>query len=451
MSYDVEWIRKEFPALSLRDNGLARIYLDNPAGTQVPRRVIERTTECLVQCNANLGGYFSTSRQAGELVDLAHSAMATFLNADSPREIIFGQNSTTLTFHLSRSIGRTLVAGDEIIVTRADHDTNIAPWLMLAEDLDLRVRWLELDPESCALDLSQLDGVLNDRTKLVAVGYASNVTGTVNDVAEIIRRSKAAGAMVFVDAVQYAPHHAIDVQALGCDFLVCSAYKFYGPHQGVLWGAAGVLEELQSYKVRPAGSGLPGKFETGTLSHEGIAGTLGAVEHFGWIGSTFGAGESPASDSGPGLRRNICAAFEVLQDHENALTWQLIDSLNQFESVRILGVSDPIHAATRVPTVSFVSERTDPDTIARTLAEQNVFVWSGHNYALELYRALGYEEDGGGEDRTGTIQHPAGDRPAAGVTHAVTLKGATPGSARAPASSVPSSVATGFQFRVSHP
>ncbi|NIP96771.1 MAG: cysteine desulfurase-like protein, partial [Akkermansiaceae bacterium] len=291
MEIPLESIRRRFPALSLEDEGRPRIYFDNPAGTQAVDTVAKQISACLLESNANLGGHFETSRRAESVVADAHQAMADFLRAESPDEIVFGQNMTTLTLHLSRSLGRTMKAGDEIIVTRMDHDANITPWTLLAEDLGLSVKWLPFDSESFEFDLSLLDELLTDRTRLVCAGGASNLTGTINDVKAICARARAAGALTYIDAVQLAPHVAIDVQALGCDFLVCSAYKFFGPHQGILWGRREVLEGLGPYKVRPAPSGIPGCFETGTQSHEGMAGTTAAVDYFAWIGENF-AGES---------------------------------------------------------------------------------------------------------------------------------------------------------------
>jgi cysteine desulfurase family protein (TIGR01976 family) len=259
MSFNLDRIRACFPALAITENGRPRIYLDNPAGTQVSQSVIDRMADCLVTANANLGGHFATSQRADAVVAEAHQAMADLLNAASPDEIIFGQNMTSLTLHVSRSIGRRLRPGDEIVLSRMDHDANVTPWVLLARDLDLRIRWLAFDRQTFEFDLGALDELLNDRTRLVCVGAASNMTGTINDVKAISERARAAGALTYVDAVQYVPHVATDVQALGCDFLACSAYKFFGPHQGILWGRREVLEALEPYKLRPAPDCIPGK------------------------------------------------------------------------------------------------------------------------------------------------------------------------------------------------
>ena len=270
--FPIDAIRAEFPALALRDDGRDRVYLDNPAGTQVPNQVLERTRQAMVEANANLGGYFTTTLGSEELFVAGHKAMADMLNANSEREIVFGQNMTTLTLHMSRSIARELSAGDEIVLTRMDHDANVTPWLLLADDLGLTVKWVEFDTDTYQFADDAIDGLLSERTKLVALNYASNCTGTINDVKAMGAKAKAAGALVYVDAVQFAPHGPIDVQDLGCDFLVCSPYKFFGPHQGVLWGREEVLERLFAYKLTAASDALPDKFETGTLSFEGIAG-----------------------------------------------------------------------------------------------------------------------------------------------------------------------------------
>ena len=287
--------RSQFPALALTDAGRPRVYFDNPAGTQVPQQVIDRTVDCLVNRNANLGGYFATTVAAGELVDEAHRACADFYNAATPAEIVFGQNMTTLTFHMSRCLGRKFRAGDEIVLSRMDHDANVAPWLLLAEDLGLTVRWMDFDTGTYEFPDDALTRVLSDRTRLVAMGMASNCTGTVNDVKRFAAQARAAGAIVYLDAVQFAPHYAIDVQDLGADIVVSSAYKWFGPHQGVLWGREDLLEETFGYKVRPAGEDLPHKFETGTLSHEGMAGCLGAIEYL----EQFGTGETRAKRHHP--------------------------------------------------------------------------------------------------------------------------------------------------------
>jgi cysteine desulfurase family protein (TIGR01976 family) len=396
MSLDIARIRAEFPALALADSGRPRIYFDGPGGTQTPRAVIDRMVDCLVRTNANLGGPFATSEAADRVVAAAHAAMADLLGAAAPGEIVFGQNMTSLTFHVSRSIALTLAPEDEIVVTRMDHDANIAPWLLAARDRGCRVRWLDFDRASFEFDPAALEALLGARTRVVALNHASNATGTINDVAGLTRRvrAKAPRALVYVDAVQLAPHRLIDVQAIGCDFLACSPYKFFGPHQGVLWGRADLLMSLSPYKVRPAEETLPGRFETGTLSHEGMAGTLGAVEYLAWIGREL----APPLAGRPGeseRRRAIRAAWAALEAHELALTGRLVEGLRRLPGIAIQGIADPAAFDRRVPTVSFIHDRLTPQEMSVGFAAENIFVWDGHNYALEVIRHLGLLETGG--------------------------------------------------------
>ncbi len=395
LGYDLEAVRARFPALAIADDGRPRVYFDNPAGTQVPDTVVERMAECLLNANANIGGYFETSKRAGQIDTDAHAAMADFLNAESGDEIVFGQNMTTITLHLSRSIGKLFAPGDEIIVSRMCHDANIWPWVMMARDLDLEVRWLPFDPETFEFEADALENVLTDRSRLLCIGGASNLTGTINDVAGLCEQAKEAGVLTYVDAVQSAPHVSTDVQALGCDFLVCSAYKFFGPHQGVLWGRRQLLESLEPYKVRPAPDTLPWRFETGTQSHEGMAGTTAAVDYFAWIGETMAAeyhDQYPAFD---GRRKYVHAAMDCLFDYEKGLAECLIDGLQSRDGIRVHGITSADAMDRRVPTVAFTHASKTPDEIASALAERNIFVWSGHNYALEVARSLGILEQGG--------------------------------------------------------
>lgn len=363
--FHIDEIRSYFPALSLADDGVPRIYLDNPAGTQVPKAVAEAAARCLLESNANLGGYFRTSLDAESVVEDAHAAMARFLGASSQREIVIGPSMTALTFAFSRSIGRMLQAGDEIVVTRMDHEGNISPWLSLAEDMGLVVQWVPLDEETWRIEPSALDAVLSKKTRLVALNYASNLTGSINDVRTLVRRIHDAGALAYVDAVQFAPHRRVDVQALECDFLACSSYKFYGPHLGIVWGKESLLSDLYAYKVRPATSDLPYKFETGTPQIESLAALTACVRYL------------------DGLQ---------FEDYERGLSARLISGLQRIPGLRIVGIDDPEGFDRRVPTVSFVQDSVKPDAIARFLAKRNIFVWSGHNYALELVRQLGIDE-----------------------------------------------------------
>lgn len=367
--FPIEDIRAEFPALAITDAGIPRVYLDNPAGTQVPRRVAQAAARCLLETNANLGGFFTTSLAAEEVVSGAHRAMARLLGASSEREVVIGPSMTSLTFEFSRSIGRMLKAGDEIVVTRMDHDGNISPWLALAEDRGLVVRWVPFDEQTWVIEPDALDAVLSSKTRLVALNYASNLTGSINDVRTLVERIHAAGALAYVDAVQFTPHGKVDVQALGCDFLACSSYKFYGPHLGIVWGRESLLADLYAYKVRPQTMDLPYKFETGTPQIEQLAALSATVEYL----------------------ENLMP----VEAYERRLAAHLIEGLQRIPGVRIIGIADPARYDRRVPTVSFVHETRTPDEIAQALARRNIFVWSGHNFALEIVRQLGIDETQG--------------------------------------------------------
>ena len=387
MPFDLDAVRAQFPALTLTDNGKRRIYFDNPAGTQVPQSVADAMSRCLLETNANVGGRFVTSKAADQVVEGARAAMADLLNADSPEEIVFGQNMTTLTLHLSRSIGRLFEPGDEIILSRMDHDANVWPWVLIARDLGLEVKWLSFDTDTFEFDLERLDELFTNRTRLVCICGASNLLGTLNDIASVCARAKIAGALTYIDGVQSVPHVATDVKAIGCDFLACSPYKFFGPHQGVLYGRRELLERLEPYKVRPAPERHPGCFETGTQSHEGFAGITAAVDYFAWIGETM-AGAS-------GRRDALTAAMSLLFEYEKTLAARLIDGLLDIDGVRVLGITDKTALDRRVPTVSFTHDRVAPGDIAQHLADDNIFVWNGHNYAVEVAKSLGIYESGG--------------------------------------------------------
>jgi cysteine desulfurase family protein (TIGR01976 family) len=386
MNFDLEQIRAQFPALAS-----GAVFFDNPGGTQVARRVVERMTDYLVRCNANHGGAFKTSIESDAVLQAAHAAMADMLGAASPDEIVFGPNMTTLTFALSRAIGRWLAPGDEIVVTHLDHDANIAPWMLLAQDRGAVLRWVDINPEDCTLNMADLEAQISDRTKIVACGYASNAVGTINDVRAIVDMAHAAGAVCYVDAVQYAPHGPIDVQALDCDFLVCSPYKFFGPHAGVLFGKYDLLERLPAYKVRPADDKPPGKFETGTQNHEGQAGTLGAVEYFEWLGGLLA--QAPG---GPSNRRAaLVQALTAVAAYERELGHYLIEGLRTIRGLTIWGITDPARLEQRVPTVSFTLAGCHPRTVAERLAAEDIYVWDGNYYALAVMERLGLQESGG--------------------------------------------------------
>ncbi|ESY83042.1 aminotransferase [Mesorhizobium sp. LNHC221B00] len=385
--FPIEAVRARFPALSLTDKGRRRIYLDNPAGTQVPQAVADAVSRCLLTTNANLGGYFETTTAAQQVVDDAHQAMADFLGAESREEIIIGANMTTLTYHMSRTLGRTMKPGDEIILTRMDHEGNVSPWLQLAEDLGLVVRWLPFDERSWQVEEATLNDLLSDKTRLLALNYASNLTGSINRVKSLTAIAKQAGALVYVDAVQFAPHGLIDVQELGCDFLICSAYKFFGPHMGILWGRLDIIDGLKAYKCRCSSNGLPERFELGTPQIELMAGLTAAVDYFAELGGAAGQGGS--------RRQKLARAFEASIAYENRLAQRLIDGLADISGLTIHGITDPKRLGDRVPTVSFTVDGIVPETIVRQMNAENIFLWSGHNYAWEIVHQLGIPAEQG--------------------------------------------------------
>ncbi|RPI28348.1 MAG: cysteine desulfurase-like protein [Acidobacteria bacterium] len=386
--FDVDKVRSQFPSVRCQQ----AIFFDNPGGTQIVQPSLDRINSYLLGCNANHGGAFKTSIESDQILAEAHAGLAVFLNARSPDEIVFGPNMTTLTFMLSRSLAKTLNPGDEIIVTRLDHDANIAPWLTIAEDRGLTVRWVDIQPEDVTLDMEDLDRQLSARTRIVACGYASNAVGTINDVRAIAAKAHAVGALCFVDAVQAAPHLLMDVQDLDCDFLVCSAYKFFGPHLGVLYGRLDLLDRLFAYKVRPASDEPPGKFETGTQNHEGIAGTLGAVEYLEGLGRQLGA---RGASAGAGRRECVTAALESIRSYEIGLQRRLIRGLMSIPGVTIWGIANEESLAKRVPTVSFTLDGWHPRSLAARLAESGIYTWDGNYYALAVMERLGLQETGG--------------------------------------------------------
>ncbi|MCS7247675.1 MAG: cysteine desulfurase-like protein [Anaerolineales bacterium] len=392
MALDPLLVRLQFPALQKS----TAIFLDNPAGTQICEPALKRMVDYLTTCNANHEGAFATSRQSDALLWEAHAAVADFYNAARPEEMIFGANMTTLTFHLSRSLARWLQAGDRIVVTRLDHDANISPWLLIAEERGCIVDWVDFCPEEGTLRLDEMRRALERQPRLVAVGYASNALGTINPLPEIVPMAKQAGALVYVDAVQYAPHGPIDVQALGCDFLVSSAYKWFGPHVGVLYGRYELLEALVAYKVRPAPSRPPGKFETGTLNHEGIVGVLGAIEYLEALGETYGAEfEAELAQTYQGRRLRLKKAMSVIRQYEAGLTLALLETLEGTPGITIYGLRDPKRLSERVPTVAFRLKGWHPRHVAEELDKAGIYVWDGNYYALAVTTRLGVEEDGG--------------------------------------------------------
>jgi len=397
MTLDLSAIRSQFLSLSR-----SAIFLDNPGGTQIAQQSIDRINQYLVECNANHGGAFATSIASDAMLEEAHQAMADFYNASSPEEIIFGNNMTTLTLYISRSLSREWKEGDEIVVTRLDHDANVTPWVLAAEDRGVRVNWVDFDVEDGTLRLDDLQKALERKPRLLAVGYAANGLGTINPVAEIIKMAHAAGTMVYVDAVQYAPHGPIDVQKLGCDFLVSSAYKFFGPHAGILYGKRELLEKLFAYKVRPATNELPGKFETGTQNHEGIAGVLGAVEYFQWIGREFG--DRNVEGNYQGRRLELKQAMSAIHAYELELGGALLSALESVPGLHLYGLTDVNRIEDRVATFSFRLKDLHPRLVAEKLAQQEIYVWDGNYYALNTTERLGVE-DKGGMVRVGAVHY----------------------------------------------
>lgn len=385
--FDVSSLRQQFPALQRTIDGQTPVFLDGPGGTQVPQRVIEAMVHYLSTCNANHGGAFATSRESDRILHEAHQAVADLLNARSPQEIVFGANMTTLTLHLSRAIGRTLRPGDEVIVTRMDHDANVTPWVLAARDAGATVHRVDIHPEDCTLDLEGLRRLLGPRTRLVAVACASNAVGTVNDVRSITRWAHDAGARVFLDAVHYAPHGPIDVQAWDCDFLACSAYKFFGPHVGILWGRRELLEELPVYKLRPVPETMPDRWMTGTQNHEGLAGVLAAVEYLADVGTRHG---------GAAARRGaLRAGLAAIQAYEAELAKRLLQAMADRPRFKVWGITDRQKLAQRVPTVAITMPKRRAEAIAEHLAGRQIFVWNGNMYAVDLIARLGLEGHGG--------------------------------------------------------
>lgn len=384
---DPSLIRPEFAALGLEEAGRPVAYFDGPGGTQVPRRVIDAIADYYIRSNANDGGAFVTSERSDALVAEARKALADLYGASSPDEIKFGANMTTLTFHLSRSIGATFSPGDEIVVTTLDHEGNVSPWRTLAADRDLVVKTVDIDTEDCTLDLADLEAKLSARTRLVAVGYASNAVGTINPVAEIVQRAHAVGAWAWVDAVAYAPHGPLDVAALDADFLVTSAYKWYGPHLGAVYGKRDILDRLPAYKVRPAHD----RFETGTQNFEAIAGAAAAVEYLASLGDRFGTAGQGAS-----RRERLVAGMIAVREHELDLHARLVAGVRAIPGVRQWGITDPARfAAEKVPTVALTIEGLSSRDAAVALGRQGLFTWDGDFYAQALIERLGLAEGGG--------------------------------------------------------
>ncbi len=380
-------VRDQFPALDRRVDGRPAVFFDGPAGSQVPRAVIDAMTRYMTETNANLGGAFVTSRESQALVEAARRGMADFLGCEEPDLISFGANMTTLALSLARALARSWKPGDEIVVNRLEHDANFTPWIQAADDAGATVRYVGIRPEDCTLDLGELASTLNERTRFVAIGAASNAVGTINPVERIVESAHAVGARVFVDAVHYAPHALIDVAAWDCDYLACSPYKFFGPHIGVLYGKREAMMSPPAYKLRPCPDELPWRWELGTLNHEGIAGTLAAVDYLAGLGRSVRP--EPAS-----RRDALRAAFDAIVAHERALVARLLKGLAGLPGIRVRGITDLDRLEERVPTVSLTHERLTPAEVAGALGRQGIFVWHGNYYSLPVTEGLGLEPEG---------------------------------------------------------
>ncbi len=382
--FDLQSIRQQFPALQLQVNGRTAVYLDGPGGTQVPRQVIDAIAAYLAHGGSNQGGPFFTSQYTDTVIASARQTMMDFYHARRPEEIVFGQNMTSLTFAFSRALAQTWQPGDEIIVTRLDHDANITPWVMAAADRGVTVRWLDFDPADCTLRLDLLPGLLNDKTRLVAVTYASNAVGSITDVERVVKLAHASGALVFVDSVHYGPHGLIDVQALDCDFLAASVYKFFGGHVGVLYGKYELLAELKAYKVRPSSPLPPGKWETGTQSFESLAGVTAAVEYIASL------------SQGDGNRRErLVQVMSQIRQYEMSLSFHFLEGVTQIPGLRVYGITDVENLAQRTPTFAVSLQGHSPEAVATRLGEQGIFVWHGDYYAVAVMERLGLTDKGG--------------------------------------------------------
>ena len=407
---DLTSVRAQFPSLAQTVNGHPAAFLDGPGGTQVSQSVIDAISNYLRRDNANTGGAYATSRHTDAMIAEARGAMADFLHCAAD-EVVFGPNMTSLTYAMSRAFGREiggreLNPGDEILVTRLDHDANVSPWLQMAEDRGVTVRWAEIHDENCTLDIADLASKINERTKLVAVGYASNAVGTINPVKVIVKLAHAAGALAYVDAVHYGPHGLIDVAALDCDFLACSTYKFFGPHMGVLFGKREHLQRLRPYKVRPNTNAIPNCWEWGTMQHEAIAGITACVEYLADLGRAVGndpvgtaAPGRPSSEARPVVtterRAALEAAYAAIHEHECALLERMMAGLKKIPGLKIYGITDPARFHERCATLAVRIDGHSPVELATKLGDRGFFTWDGNYYALNLTEHLDVEKSGG--------------------------------------------------------
>ena len=386
--FPIEKIRRRFPSLERNVGGRSAVFFDGPGGSQVPTSVTDAMEDYLLRNNANTGMSFATSLETDEMIYDALHACADFIGCGDHSEIVFGQNMTSLNFQLAGALSRTWGPDDEVVVTRLDHDGNVGPWALATEWSGAKLRKIDIRSEDCTLDMESANEMITESTVMVAVGAASNLSGTINDVKKIIEIAHGVGAEVVVDAVHFAPHSLIDVSDLGCDFLLCSPYKFFGPHQGLLWGKKERLEELPVAKLRVATEELPFRWMTGTQSHEGMAGTKAAIDHIAWIGrETSGNPELSRRDA-------LKEAYRAIEEYEQALCLRMLEGLGNIEGLKIWGITEPNRISERAPTVSFTHPSMSAKELGGRLAERGVFVWAGNFYALELTEALGLEPEG---------------------------------------------------------
>ena len=385
--YPIEQIRSRFPGLNRQVSEHQAIFFDGPGGSQSPESVGDAVKHYLLHQNANVGMSFATSIETDELIDETMQACADLLGCTDHREIVFGQNMTSLTIQLASALSRTWNSDDEVVVTRSDHDANVRPWVLAAQWSGAKIRWIDIDPSDCTHRIETINQNINENTVMVAIGAASNFSGTINDVKGICSKAHAVGAEVFVDAVHYAPHGLIDVGEMGCDYLACSSYKFFGTHQGILWGKFNRLSELPVAKLRVSSEEVPFRWMTGTQGHESMAGTLAAIEHLAWLGRMI-------SEEDLSRREALSVAFSAIEEYESELCWNMIQGLQRIRGLKIWGITNPSMKKHRDPTVSFTHPSMTAEQIGAALADEGIFAWAGNFYALELSEALGLEPEG---------------------------------------------------------
>lgn len=385
-TFNVERVRSQFPSLSRMLDGKQAIYFDGPAGSQIPRSVVDRISDCMLHHNANRSGRFVTSREVDAIMKHCHQVFCDFVGAASPESIAFGPNMTSLTLQFSRALSQEWRPGDRVLVSSLDHDANFTPWVLAAKDAGAEVKVIRIRTSDATLDLASLDELLNDRTRLVAVTAASNAVGSLTPLREIAQRVHSVGAELFVDAVHMAPHKSMDVTDWNCDYLVCSAYKFFGPHIGVLYGRKDRMQSLIPYKLRPAPDNLPGRWMTGTQNHACIAGAAAAVDYI--------ASLSPIPADHQNRRERLIDAMSIISNYETELISKLLEGLMSIPRLKVFGITDPNRMSERAPTVSFQVAGATSIEVAQRLGDQGVFAWHGNYYALPLTESLGTEPAG---------------------------------------------------------